>query len=285
MSQKPFDPSRRSTAEDLIRRINGEVQPAGGPANEVPAAAQGPWPRLVFNPPAFGQFLQSSAGFLVLAIVLLGVNLLLVWLADRQITARFQTLSSILTGFGGVTFLIMLALVFAYLGYGRAMADQGGIVLDPDRLVETQLFQYRRAFTYEQICWILLTRSGQCQIRYYVYGDDGQLDLETIRQADLIGVADSDQMAAELKRRVRILGSEGGVMMTFMNRTVGRRLLVFLGGGLTFLATWAILNQLTADVWLRTVPSMLIFLVWAGVLGWLGYQNWRERCRQSGVPV
>jgi hypothetical protein len=264
-------PSHRTVVNTLVGRLNGGDVYQANPA-PAPLVV---WPPLVLSAPRFDPW--SNGCLVILAVVILATFLgvlavLMRASADKQAALAFAVL--------GVAVLPLLALMFLAVTNAYWMARWGKIVLAGDRLIEYKMFNRKRAFTYRQIYEIRLPR----EIRYYACDESGQIDYRCIRHAHLSTVRAPRKLAEELQRRICAPLPSLEAYSAFLDRVVGRMVMVSLGGGVLILAIAVLVWALPGQRWLYGLESV-VAISWVAAVAWLRIQLGLECWCEGGAPA
>jgi len=267
--------SRRSAVNHLVQVLGGEVRLQAKPAKAVPQN----WPTLVFRAPRSDPWLIGCllTLALVLTVTIVGVTTVVAWFSKGQ---QFPLWLVVL-----ILIILLLAPGMAFMGAAQIYlsARQSKIVLKQDRLIEYQIFNYRRAFTYNQIYEIQLRGNANCRIRYYARDENGQINHHYIRGAYLTTIRNANRMAQELQSRISAPPPDNTDEMAFLDRVVGKPLLIDVGG-LTLVAMVGLLGtKAPVEQWLRFIPSVILLVIWMAASLWIGVSLWREHYRHGGV--
>jgi hypothetical protein len=259
---------RRGAVQRLIENLGGENDlPDECP--QEPAASRS---EMCFKAPSLRQVLRSSGAFWVLVgafCIMLVFSLvpLFVFLPDEPFFIKLALVGVVVVC---PCCLLMLMVVRTHL-----LGLYGRIILKDDRLVEYDLFNYKRVYSYDQIYRVKRSsRGGVPVIGYYVCGQDGQIDYNHIQEVKLIKAHRNRQMMRELQNRIAAPCPGPRVESRFLNRT-GLFGILFIASSLFVIVAYV----MWPTPWIGCLSLAIWFLVIWGAMfyGWVA-------SRRGGIP-
>jgi hypothetical protein len=147
-------------------------------------------PELVFRSPTFKEIFGNTT--LVILIIAFGFPLALV-----SGVAFLAGYNSLVLGALALPGLALISLVSFFL------LQTGRVVLKSDKLIEYNLLNHPRVFTYAQIYEVKRgAHADQTWIRYYSLKRNGRINFKSIRGRNLISVRNDAELRHELSQRI-----------------------------------------------------------------------------------